>query len=332
MIKEILTLIGGFLLIIVSCELFTNGIEWFGKKLGVGEGVVGSIFAALGTALPESSVSAVAIIKGTEFGDEIGIGAILGAPFMLSTLAFFVCGLSATILHLIGRRGMEMLVDHKVIGRDIRYFILIYLIAAFSPILEHIPMVGNLAALALILLYVNYIRRMFSEGGSIGEELHRLYFDRAKEDPRMWRVIAQVLISLSGIAFGARVFVNSVEDISRLIGVSPMVLSLIIAPIATELPEKMNSVIWISRGKDTMALGNVTGAMTFQGSLLVAMGIWFTPWNIGRTGMVTISITLLSSFLVLISTRRGYLSPWPLLLGGGFYLIFVLYLVISGII
>jgi cation:H+ antiporter len=332
-IWDILMLFGSFLLIMASCEFFTNGIEWFGKKLRVGEGVVGSIFAAVGTALPESSVSIAAIVKGTESGHKIGMGAILGAPFMLSTLAFFVCGLSATVLHLMKRRKMEMLVDHRVVGKDIRYFVLIYLFAALSPTFEHFSVIRHLVAIALVLLYLDYMRRMFSESGGMMGELHPLHLDRARNEPRMWRVVVQVLVSLCGIAIGARYFVNSVEDISMLMGVSPMILSIIIAPIATELPEKMNSIIWIARGKDTLALGNITGAMTFQGSLLVAIGIWFTSWDIGMTGMVTISIALLSSSLVLISIRRrGYLSPWALLMGGGFYLLFVLYLVASGVI
>jgi len=328
---DILILFGSLFLIMISCEFFTNGIEWFGKKLGVGEGVIGSIFAAVGTALPESSVSIVAIVKGTESGHEIGMGAILGAPFMLSTLAFFVCGLSATVLHLMKRRNMEMLVDHKVIGRDIRYFILIYLFAALSPMFKRFFIIRHLVAITLVLLYLDYIRRMFSERGDIVGELHPLYLDRVRNEPRMWRVVVQVLVSLSGIVIGARYFVNSVEDISMLMGISPMILSIIIAPIATELPEMMNSVIWILKGKDTLALGNIIGAMTFQGSLLIAIGIWFTSWDIGMTGMVTISIALLSSSLVLISMRRkGYLSPWALLMGGGFYLVFVSYLLLLG--
>ena len=38
-----------------------------------------------------------------------------------------------------------------------------------------------------------------------------------------------------------------------------MLLALVIAPIATELPEKFNSLIWVRQGKDTLAMGNITG-------------------------------------------------------------------------
>ena len=65
------------------------------------KGAVGSVLAAVGTALPETIIPLIAIlIQGGEAGDEVGIGAILGAPFMLSTLAIFVCGISVVIFAL----------------------------------------------------------------------------------------------------------------------------------------------------------------------------------------------------------------------------------------
>src|SRR5438034_1359613 len=73
-------------LILLAAELFTNGIEWVGETLGLSEGAVGSVLAAVGTALPETLLPLVAIAIGHPQGEEIGIGAILGAPFMLSTL------------------------------------------------------------------------------------------------------------------------------------------------------------------------------------------------------------------------------------------------------
>src|SRR5437870_8331393 len=70
-------------LILLSAELFTNGIEWVGESFGLSEGAVGSVLAAVGTALPETLLPLVAILLGHgTSGEDIGIGAILGAPFM----------------------------------------------------------------------------------------------------------------------------------------------------------------------------------------------------------------------------------------------------------
>src|SRR5215208_4356596 len=92
---DVLILVVAFVVILIGAELFTNGIEWFGRKLDLAEGAVGSVLAAVGTALPETMIPIIAILFATsEASDAVGVGAILGAPFMLATLAMFVTGLA----------------------------------------------------------------------------------------------------------------------------------------------------------------------------------------------------------------------------------------------
>ena len=80
--------------ILALAEIFTNGVEWLGLRLHLAEGAVGSILAAVGTALPESLIPLIAFVTGKSFQQhQVGMGAIFGAPFMLSTLAFFISGL-----------------------------------------------------------------------------------------------------------------------------------------------------------------------------------------------------------------------------------------------
>ena len=66
------------------------------------------------------------------------------------------------------------------------------------------------------------------------------------------------------------------------IGVEPLVLSLVLAPLATELPEKANSFFWVRDGKDSLALGNITGAMVFQSTIPIAVGLLLTEWELDR--------------------------------------------------
>src|SRR5437762_7173095 len=92
--------------ILGGAELFTNGIEWVGEGFGLSEGAVGSVLAAIGTALPETILPIVAIIVGHHgIGDEVGIGAILGSPLMLSTLALAILGFTVIVTK---RRGSEL--------------------------------------------------------------------------------------------------------------------------------------------------------------------------------------------------------------------------------
>ncbi|MGH2985008.1 MAG: sodium:calcium antiporter, partial [Solirubrobacterales bacterium] len=94
------------------------------------------------------------------------------------------------------------------------------------------------------------------------------------------------------------------------IGVEAIVLSLILAPLATELPEKVNSFFWEREGKDSLALGNVTGAMVFQSTIPVGIGLIFTDWELSGNAAVSVSLGL----------AGGVLAYWVLRLRGRFEL------------
>ncbi|MGF6466476.1 Ca2+/Na+ antiporter [Paraburkholderia youngii] len=108
-----------------------------------------------------------------------------------------------------------------------------------------------------------------------------------------------------------------------MLGVSALLLSLIIIPIATELPEKVNSVLWIRRGKDTLAFGNITGAMVFQGTLLPAIGIMLTPWEPRSEVFTGVVVTLIAAAWLRIQARTRGVAIWALLLNGAGYLAYL---------
>jgi cation:H+ antiporter len=107
-------------------------------------------------------------------------------------------------------------------------------------------------------------------------------------------------------------------------GISPLLLSLLIIPIATELPEKVNSILWIRRRKDTLAFGNITGAMVFQGTLLPAIGIMLTPWAPQREVLAGIIITLIAAAWLRWMSARGQLQVWHLAVNGALYISYLL--------
>ena len=93
--------------------------------------------------------------------------------------------------------------------------------------------------------------------------------------PRLRVVNLQVLAALGLIIIGAIFFVDAVGHLATTLGVDPALLALVIAPIATELPEKFNSIIWVRQGKDTLAMGNITGAMVFQSTIPTVVALVF---------------------------------------------------------
>ena len=341
---EIAVLALAFLVILVGAELFTNSIEWFGRKLELAEGAVGSVLAAVGTALPETMIPIIAILFATgEASNEVGVGAILGAPFMLATLAMFVTGVAVIWS---GRRrdsGDVMRVDTGVLGHDMRYFAIAYTIAIGAAFLPLQPVwLKWICAVILLGIYAWYVKGHFEADPDVdAEDLRPLRFHRLDRRahhidpaaPRLRVVNVQVVVALSLIVLGAILFVDAVQHLATDLGVDSLLLALVIAPIATELPEKFNSVIWVRQGKDTLAMGNITGAMVFQSTIPTVVALLFasSDWVATEGSYIAFAsagIAFLSSAVIFIPmVRRRVLRGRNLLIGGVFYLV---YLVLVG--
>jgi cation:H+ antiporter len=355
---DIVLLLASLVVILVAAELFTNGIEWFGHKLNLAEGAVGSVLAAVATAMPETLIPVIAILGpiflggNTESSHAIGVGAILGAPFMLSTLAMFVTGIAILIFSRRGRRGTGMRVNVRVLGRDVAFFVVGYTVAigtAFLP--PETAWLKWVAAAALIVLYGVYVRLHFTDAPeeSDPEALNRLHAERlpglsprivdvdilpgdgaeevGQPAPRMRIIVSQVVVALGLIIIGAQVFVGAVDQLATQIGLDRTILALIIAPIATELPEKFNSVLWVRNGKDTLAMGNITGAMVFQSCLPTVLGLLFTTWTFTSGSAISFASAgvAIAATLIIFGNmlRTGRLSAWTLLIGGPLYLVYI---------
>ncbi len=321
-----------FIIILAGCEGFTNGVEWFGRKRGLGEGAVGSILAAIGTALPETVVPLVAILlTGNSHGKEIGIGAILGAPFMLSTLAMFVSGSALLVFRLRKGRPLHPAVDHKLIARDLSFFLVLYLMAVVAGLLHQRAL--NLALVPLLILgYAVYAVVILKTEGDLEGETRALYFhsNHLPALPRLRRIVLQIIVSLAAIIIGARLFVYAVDEVAGYLGLSALLMSLLITPVATELPEKFNSVLWIRSGKDALALGNITGAMVFQSTFPVSVGLVLTDWRLSGVPLVSALLALGAGGLLLAWTLlMKKVAWWMLLLGGLWYAAFISYALVS---
>ncbi len=364
---DILAFILSFAIILIGCEFFTNGIEWAGKRFKLSEGAVGSVLAAIGTALPETVIPIIAIffMQDGGAGGEIGVGAILGAPFMLATLAIFFSGLAVLIFR--RKRGVSVLrVDGKLIRRDLKFFIGAYtlaIIVALVPVDLHLVKV--ISGAGLTCLYVVYVHRIMKLGDTCADDdVDGLYcdliakkcFDRegneipCLEDPvgraldnviRLGEpstpmILFQIVLALTAIVVGANMFVGEIEALAEAVGLSPLILSLLIVPVATELPEKFNSVLWIREGKDTFAIGNITGAMVFQSCIPVTIGIVFTEWTIdwGQSGQmlqgISMLIALLSAVILYKESSHREINMSGLFLGGLLYMFFMVLVIFLG--
>jgi len=350
---DAVALVVGFGAILLGAEVFTNGVEWLGKRLGLGEGATGSVLAAIGTAMPETVVPVVAIVFTSSLkADDIGVGAILGAPFMLATLVMLLIGVTAYFYR--GRRKrLTLRVDRAHASRDLGFFLVCYTVALALAVLpdpwhdvRHV--VGWLFVPAYVLYLALVLRPQRRTAIDIEEEKEEIEaFDALTatgyamrigirtdaQRPPVWLILVQVLIGFGAIVLGAELFAGFIDRASTALGLNALLVSLLLVPIATELPEAANSLIWTRDGKDVIALGNVAGSMVLQSTIPVTFGVLLTPWQLGSFGTVAAIFALLAAAIVFVQlrfrARDDSLGISALVLGGSLYVVFIAYVVRS---
>jgi len=325
-----LELFGMLIVILIAAEVFTNALEHLGEKLGISEGVTGSLFAAVGTALPETMVPLLALLAGTQntaTNEEIGVGSILGAPLMLATLSISLMAISVW-----KRRGTHghLRPERTGLTRDLNFFIIAFTFAAVAMYVPHtlVAVRYGLGA-CMVMIYFVYVMMTLNASKALVADGHAteaggdMFLCKVGLPNNMIVIVLQLLLGVGLLIAGAKGFINGVETASHIIGISALLLSLLIIPIATELPEKVNSILWIRKGKDTLAFGNITGAMVFQGTLLPAIGIMLTPWEPRKEVVLGIAMTLLASIWLRYLVAKGGIRVWHLLVNGAMYVIYL---------
>ena len=319
-----------FAILLAGALLFTNAIEWFGAKLGLGQSAVGSLLAAVATALPESLIPIVAIVEGGEGSEDVAVGAIIGAPLLLATIAMALVGVSAFLYRQRRPQGLALDAHFPTLQRDLAFFIGCFLVALLLGLGAPTPL-QVAGAVALVLAYSGYVRWTLRHGGPVEaeEELKPLIMDTTRSDPpTMATVVVQLLVALGAIVGGAHIFVEQVLHVAESAGLEPLVLSLVLAPFATELPEKANSFFWVREGKDALALGNLTGAMVFQSTLPVSIGLVFTDWELDTYSVLAGGLALGGGLIAILTLQiRRRFSGRAIVIWAALYASFVAYVV-----
>jgi cation:H+ antiporter len=317
--KEAFLLALSFAVVLAGALLFTNAVEWIGHKLNVGEGAVGSILAAVGTAMPETLIAIVALLSVNEGSEDVAIGAIVGAPFLLATLAMGLVGLFAYLYRDKRQQGVQLSVHRLTLERDLIFFLVLFALGGMLSWGPPAP-IRIAVGISFLVAYALYLRLTLRGGGEVqGEEtLNPLIFERRserREDPALSLCVVQLLVGLGAMVGGAHLFVEELLHIADSVGVEALVLALILAPLATELPEKVNSFFWVREGKDALALGNITGAMVFQAMIPVGIGMIFTDWDLSGNAVLSIGLGLAGGLLAYESLHLSRRFKLPAVIG-----------------
>ncbi|HUA79273.1 MAG TPA: sodium:calcium antiporter [Dyella sp.] len=313
--------------IYAACEYFVNGIEWLGQKLDIGATATGTVLAAFGTALPESAVTFVAVIMGrTADVRDIGVGAAMGGPLVLATIAYAVVGVALWGNHRrLGRSDMRVQVKHDRLARDQSWFLSIFIVKCSLGLIAFAfkPWLG----VWFLIAYAIYVWRELKDDddASHDEALEPLKFQPRTATPSMLAVSLQTVLSLVVIAVASHVFVSQIETIGLAMHLPPHLVALVLSPVATELPETMNALIWVRQGKERLALANISGAMMIQATIPSALALFATPWMFDKPLIASGIVTALAIAYLWWLFRRGSVDGRKLVPVSLLYGVFVLY-------
>jgi cation:H+ antiporter len=331
MALTLLLFLGSAVAIYLACEFFVNGVEWVGQRLAMGQTATGTILAAFGTALPESVVTLVAVVFGANAAEKnIGVGAALGGPLALSTLAYSVVGLTLLGSRTLAVRRKDRLdVDTRRLSRDQGWFLGIFL---FKIGLGLVAFPGkSWLGLLFLAAYGLYVAKELRAGGDTAEaeELEPLKLRPKSAHPSLAWAAIQTIGALAVIFIASRIFVNQFGAIGPWLGIAPQPLALLLSPIATEMPETMNAIIWVRQGKERLALANISGAMMIQATIPSALGLLFTPWLLEWSLIWAGVVTLAATAILYMMFRSGRITPLKLAWAASLYALFAVILVLG---
>ncbi len=326
--------------IYLSCEWFVNAVEWLGRRLKVGPMAVGTVLAAFGTALPESVVTFVAVVFGTTPEQkDIGVGAAMGGPLALATVAYAVTGWALLAKRRRDRQGQVAAAagsgsslasgaDLAHLARDQRWFLAIFVVKVALGLVAFAfkPWLGLLFFATYAVYFWREIRAEPAGHGE-QEDLEPLKLQPTAAQPTGWAVLVQTVASLVVIFVASQLFVKQLEAIGPMLGLPAAVTALLLSPIATELPEIMNAIIWVRQGKTKLALANISGAMMIQATVPSGLGLLFTPWKFDAALVWSGVITMAAIVYLLASMQTHRFTATRLAWAGLFYGVFAIGLV-----
>ena len=306
MLLTLLLFLGSAVAIYLACEYFVNSIEWCGKHLNLGATAIGSVLAAFGTALPESAVTFMAVVFGhTPQQKDIGVGAAMGGPLVLATIAYGIVGLALWLSQeKLKRASHAVEVERNRLTRDQLSFLAIFAVKVTLGLVVFAlkPWLGVLFLAA----YGIYVWREITAEETAGDEDDDLEPLKIRPgNPNMAWAGTQAVLALAVIWGASRVFVSQLETIGTALGMAPHIVALLLSPVATELPETMNAIIWVRQSKERLALANISGAMMIQATIPSALGIFFTPWRFDTTLLVSGIVTAIAIIVLWLMFRRG---------------------------
>lgn len=276
-------------LIIVGAMLLTDGSVALAARFRVPEFIVGLTIVAVGTSMPELTVSFISALNVESASTGMAIGNVVGSNIFNILAILGVCAVFSPILFT------------KVnIRRDIPICIVATLALLVATLINE-----GISRLEGIILLVGYIVMIVL---MIRAEKKTLLKNPTPAEPAesskpmpVWRIPVWIILGLGGLIWGGDLFVDSASAIALAWGVPKSTIAITLVAGGTSLPELASSLVAIFKGRASLALGNVLGSNIANILLILGLCGSITPLSMGDVTAIDVYVVAAAATLVMIS-------------------------------
>ncbi|MCL5873897.1 MAG: hypothetical protein M1161_00955 [Candidatus Thermoplasmatota archaeon] len=306
---------GGIVMLIVSSFILTLTIEEIGKRGKFTERFTGTVISPIFTAMPELVIIIIALVLvGKEPGSEVAAGTIIGEPFMVSAIGFPVVALTLLLV----RRKRKIEAIDPILSKSLIYFGLVFPIMLI-PLFFGFVAVRITVAAVLVLLYLVFL--LFVKGKETFEE--EATSIRIRNRALLSLIVASGVVLLIG---GSTMLVQGIDSLSLQTGINRELITILLVPIGTIVPETMNAIIWALRSKTSLAIGAMAGEEMYFATFFPALGILASQWVVTFNGIVAILLTSSFSIALGLITYRFRNAVYVYVIYLASFLIFLLFI------
>lgn len=285
MILNLLTLIGGLILILLGANGLTDGAASVAKRFKISDLVIGLTIVAFGTSAPELVISILSSIQGSA---EMAIGNVVGSNIFN---VLMIIGCTSLVL--------PMQVGQGTMSKEIPLVILSSLALTFFAndiILDggERNVISRIDGLVLLCFFMIFMRYTFAIARNGSEEQSEE--QKVKELP-MWKSLAFIIGGLAGLIIGGQLFVDGASGVARSLGVSDSIIGLTLVAGGTSLPELATSITAALKKNSGIAVGNVIGSNLFNIFFVLGCSATISPLPMGGINNIDMAVLVGSSVL-----------------------------------
>ena len=291
---DYLILVVGLVLLTVGADWLTKGCVGMAARFRVPEFVVGLTVMAIGTSMPELTVSAMSALNGSS---DMAIGNVTGSNIFNILIILGICALIKPLVF-----------TKEIIRRDILVCIgASLLLAAFTLYIGAERCISRWEGMVLLSLYVISTIYAIRTGRNDKADAEAGTTDGSGEEVNMgWgKVMMFIVIGLVGLIFGGNLCLNSATAIARAWGVSEAIIAVSVVAAGTSLPELASSVAAVVSNKPSLALGNIIGSNIANILLILGVCGSITPMSMGGIAPPDIWMVVVAAVILLISALVG---------------------------